>query len=282
MSKWQAVRGDMSNKKQRKGAIATEQGIQVQLFRRKIHGSKNLRQGLSIARAIARPNQFPLIVGQLSRSPLYDSLLSPMTFPMSLTAITPKARLGNISTEGELMWCASVLSLYAQKLSSFVVMRDDYYRAYVNAEFEQAEKIIHEIQNMFGFSLWLLRNRLQLLQVTKGLQAQKTFLEEFVSIEGVNQFIAWNMYFLSLRAEDNISYASFELETKDVLAISWLRDYALFHWLPSSFSLIENPGSNNRSIRDICCNVIELLHEEPCRQQSLPCFRAGTDRGCWR
>lgn len=232
----------MSNKMQKQKTAISPHGLSLQQFRRQLHSVKNLRAGLSLARMMVKPEQIPPIVHQLSRTPLYAQLLAPMTFPMSLRAFTPKRRLEKTSTEGELMWCASVLSLYASKLSMFVKHRDDYYRAYLHADFVEAERLIDLIQESFGFSLWLLGNRLQLLQATKGLQAQKSFLEEFVSTEGINQFIAWITYFLSLRAEDNVSYSSFELETEDVLGKSWLRDYVLHHWLPSSFTSIEDAG----------------------------------------
>lgn len=235
-----ASRKNMSNKKQ--NPPISSQGNSLQLFRRKLHSNKNLRKGLFVARTMAKPEQFPQIVRQLSRTSLYESILTPMTFPMSLSALTPKIRIGEISTEGELMWSASVLSIYAQKLRAFVEMRDAYCQAYINAEFDQAEKILNSVQENFGFSLWLLGNRLQLLQATKGLQAQKSYLELFVSTEGINQFIAWVTYFLSLRAEDNVSYSSFEQEVEDILEISWLRNYVLLHLLPYDFTSIETPG----------------------------------------
>lgn len=234
----------MSNRKhkQKHKSTNSSQGTPLQLFRRRLHSGKHIRQSLSIARAMVKPEQFPPIVRQLSLAPLYESILAPMTFPMSLTAITPKNRLGKISAEGELMWCASVLSLYASKLCEFVKKRDGYYRAYINADYEQAEKILNSIQESFGFSLWLLGNRIQLLQASNGLQAQKSSLEVLFSTEGINQFIAWVTYFLSVRAEDNISFSSFELDVDEVLELPWLCDYALLHFLPYNFTSIGNPG----------------------------------------
>lgn len=229
----------MANRKHK--TTNSAQGTPLQLFLRKLHSDKNLRKGMSIARATLKPEQSPLIVHHLSRMSLYESLLAPMAFPKPLTAITTKHRLGEISTEGELMWCASVLSLYAHKLSAFVIKRDACYRAYLNADYDQAERILNSIQESFGFSLWLLGNRLQLLQVAKGLQAQKSSLEELLSTEEIDQFIAWVTYFLSVRAEDNISYSSFELEVEEVLEIPWLRDYVLLHLLPYNFTSIGDP-----------------------------------------
>ncbi|WP_025040679.1 hypothetical protein [Nitrosospira briensis] len=230
----------MPTKKQ-KTNIASRK-VTPQLFIRKLHGAKNLRAGLSQARAMVNPEQFPSIAKQLSQTPLYETLLAPVAFPMSMAAITRKPTLSYTSTEGELMWCASVLTHYVEALGAFVKQRDKYYDAILGGDYDQAERVIDEIQETYGFSIWLIGNRLQLLQATKGLQPQKSFLEEFVSTEGINRFIAWIVYFLSLRAEDNISYTGFEQEASDVLDVKWVRDYVLLHWLPNRLIDIEDPG----------------------------------------
>ncbi|WP_157273804.1 hypothetical protein [Thiobacillus denitrificans] len=151
-------------------------------------------------------------------------------------------RLEELSTEGELLWCASILSLYVEELNQFIKQRDGYYKAYADGDYDRAEAIIDKIQESFGFSLWLLGNRLLLRQVTKGLQAQKTLLEDVLSTEGINQFVAWITYFISVRAEDNVSYSSFEAELAEVLEIRWLRDYVRLHLLPYEFASIEDSG----------------------------------------
>jgi hypothetical protein len=185
---------------------------------------------------------FPMIVKELSHNPLYGSLLVPMSFPMSLTGVRPAARLTEISIEGELLWTSSILSLHSSRLNSFIPLRDAYYAAYEDADYDSANSTLHTIQQTFGFSIWLLGQRIQLLQVTKGLEAQKTFLEEILSTDGLNQFIAWVTYFLSVRAEENVSFSSFESDLSEVLEIGWLRDYATLHFLPTHCALIENPA----------------------------------------
>lgn len=214
----------------------------LQLFRRTLHSNRNLRKGLARARTIVKPSHFPMIVRELSRIPLYESLLAPMSFPMSLTAVRPGARIEEISNEGELLWTSSILTLYTDRLKSFVKLRNAYYAAYEDADFDLAEKALDSIQQSLGFSIWLLGNRLLLLQVAKGLEAQKTLLEEILSTDGINQFIAWLAYFLSVRAEENVSYLSFESELTEVLGIGWLRDYATLHFLPIDCASIEDPG----------------------------------------
>jgi len=183
-----------------------------------------------------------MIVKELGRNPLYGPLLTPMSFPMALTAVRPTIRLSELPIESELIWTSSVLSLHADRLKSFVLHRNDYYTAYEDADYVSAERTLNIIQQMFGFSIWLLERRIQLLHVTKGLEAQKTFLEEFLSTDGINQFIAWLTYFLSVRAEENVSFSNFKSELSEILEIEWLRDYATLHLLQVDFASIEQPA----------------------------------------
>ncbi len=230
------------SKKEKANSFSGTSKNPLQLFRRTLHGHRNLRAGLARARTVVSPMHFPMIVKELSRNPLYGSLLVPMSFPMSLASVRPAARLSEISLEGELLWTSSILSLHTSRLNSFIPLRDAYCAAYEDADYDLADSTLDAIQQMFGFSIWLLEKRIQLLQVTKGLEAQKTFLEEILSTDGVNQFIAWVIYFLSVRAEENVSFSSFESELSEVLEIGWLRDYATLHFLPTHCASIENPA----------------------------------------
>lgn len=232
----------MANKSKRNISTKAQPLTPVQFFRRTIHSNRNMRKGLARARTIVKPTYFPMIVRELSRNAIYDSIIAPMAFPMSLASVLPGARLQEISIEGELLWTSSVLSLYANRLSNFVILRDKYYFAHENANYDLATSILDDIQKEFGFSIWLIENRLQLLQITKGLEAQKTWVEEILSTEGINQLIAWVTYFLSVRTEENVSYSSFVSELSEILEHGWLRDYAKLHFLPSECASIDDPN----------------------------------------
>lgn len=232
---------NMANKKSKPHSSSQMKGMgHLQLFRRLLHSSTNLRVGLARARAAVPPSNFPEIVRELGRIPIYKSLFAPMTFPMTLADLVPRVRLQEISVDGEFLWNGSVLSLHSEQIKNFVKLRDAYYKEYLAGRFDEANQLLDSIEKSFGFSLWLLGNRLQLLQITKGLEAQKTLLEEILSTKGINQFIAWIVYFLSLRAEENVSYLSLRQELSEVLEIEWLQGYVRHHLLPIEFASIEN------------------------------------------
>ncbi|MCO5337139.1 hypothetical protein [Delftia tsuruhatensis] len=212
----------------------------IQIFRRTIHASRNFRQGLARARTLVDPINFPSIIKELSKNPIYQPILTPMTFPQTLSSIRSSGRLEEISLDGEIIWTSSVLSLYTEEINRFIKLRDIYYKEYETADYANASTTLDEIQRLFGFSIWLIESRIELLQITKGLEAQKTYLEEIISTEGINQFIAWIAYFFSVRSEENVSYVSFHSELSNVLDIPWISDYAILRFLPIDIAKISD------------------------------------------
>ena len=214
----------------------------IQQFRRALHSKPTLRRGLAIARTQTKPEHFPAIVNQLGRHQVYRTAIVATGFPADLASYTSKRRLQRISAEGELMWAASVLALFGDELKEYVGLRDSFHRAYLNGSYEQAREFLDQIQSQFGYSLWLLGYRIQLLQLADGLTAQKDLLEEVVSTDGLSQIVAWFTYYLSLRAGNNVSFAKVEDEASEVLELEELGAHFLSHLLPYDLTRIDDPS----------------------------------------
>src|SRR5690606_5023618 len=120
-----------------------------------------------------KPEAFPEIVAHLGNQHIYRPLLAQTTFPKNLKEFVLRPRLQGLAIEGELMWSASVLSLFSTELKNYSALRDEFLSSYINGALDRAATCLDEIQEQHGFSIWLLGYRLQLLQLTKGLKAQK-------------------------------------------------------------------------------------------------------------
>lgn len=97
-------------------------------FTRILHSQKVLRAGLSRARQIVDPCHIPLIVKSLGAKPIYRNALATTTFPTSYDQYGNKTRLGGeIGEDKEIMWSASVISLYQEELKSFIRYKLDFF-----------------------------------------------------------------------------------------------------------------------------------------------------------
>jgi len=235
----------VSKKNRKQQAKLSIQELALRTFKRKVHSSKGLINGLADARKATDPSLFPAIIKSLGSQGIYKALLAQTTFPKRLKEYTSagKMRLTRISTDGEILWSASVLSLFLQELQLYVELRDRFYNEYFNGDIEEATVLLDRIQEKFGYSLWLIGHRLQLLQSTEGLQAQKDYLEEIISTKNLSQMITWLSYYLSLRAESSVTFSSFSSELAELLIGNELSDYVIRKLLPYNLTEIQDPGS---------------------------------------
>ncbi|MDR5832565.1 hypothetical protein P9250_32470 [Caballeronia sp. LP006] len=147
-----------------------------------------------------------------------------------------------LDADAEILWTASVLAQYKAELREFTSRREEFYASYLRGELTKAQSLLQEIEALFGISIWLLNQRLQILQLLKGLKAQKDLLEEVVTTPGFSQYAAWLVYYFSVRAEENVSYTSLEQQAGSIIDIPELGDYWLSHVLPYDLTQIENIG----------------------------------------
>ncbi|MEO3864549.1 hypothetical protein [Rheinheimera fenheensis] len=204
----------------------------VQIFMRSINSNRVLRNGLAGARTSVEVVKLPEIVQSLGKQSVYRSLFAQITFPKSLEKQTTKRRLSTISIEGELIWTASVLSIFKEQLKEFVKLREEFYKKYLLGDIELALSILDKIQDEYGYSLWLVSHRLQIIQSKDGLQAQKEYLENIISTKGIDGFFSFLSYYLSVRAENGVTYDSFHNQVLSSAPNQELVDHLICNLIP--------------------------------------------------
>tara|TARA_R110000751_G_scaffold254855_1_gene354385 strand:- start:2175 stop:5603 length:3429 start_codon:yes stop_codon:yes gene_type:complete len=220
-------------------------GSATSKFKRELHAARDFRYGLSSARKLLELHEIPVVVKEMGANPIYKSLFAVHTFPKRLSDYGFKRRIGKITPECEMMWTASVLSLFRTEIKLYVSLRDDFYNSWLSGEYDAAERALDIIEEKLGWSLWLIRSRLQVLQVFKGLQAQKDFLEIIVSEKKLIPLVKWFAYYFSLRAENSTSYESFVFEISPLITgqPQDLEDCFVRYLLPGDISDIEGPAN---------------------------------------
>jgi tetratricopeptide (TPR) repeat protein len=233
----------LSKKRQIKVRPPNNQALAAQHFVRRIHSQRHPRAGLSLARATTNPAFFPQIVAHLLQNPTYRSIIVPTAFPSAvgeLRKLQNPQKLTALSLEGELYWSASILANFSQPIRGYVALRDHFYDAFLHGRYAAAEQCIEGIEKEFGQSIWLFDQKIKLLQMSKGLKAQKDFLGEIINTNGLSILAAWLTYYASLRAENNVSYEDLHLQVSDVLTLPGVGDYVRAHVLPFDMAHVES------------------------------------------
>jgi hypothetical protein len=238
------IRGKMAKTKKRKGdGQQVNADFDLKIFRRAIHSSALARQGLSNARKLIPSMAYGRVVIALGRTQIYKKVFAPAPFPRTLSQFTMRMRLAELSLEEELLWSAAVLRLYVSELRAFVSAKRAFDLSLAVGTPEEASAELDRMELRFGFSLWLLGHRIQVLQLQSGLKAQKDFLESIFAVTGFSPQAAWLSYYFSLRSEENVSYSTIAGELSQ-LGHGELADYVYHHVLafnPTQISDLRTP-----------------------------------------
>jgi hypothetical protein len=226
-----------------KGGSGLSPSDALKTFRRAVHSKKDLRAGLSNARSTVPAAMFHEIVLAMSGNPVYRLLFAGEPFPANYSSLKIRARLQILEPAREIAWASAVLSLYVTELREFVKLRTRYENYFLVGEYKIGNDTLNSIEKRFGVSLWSTAARLQLLQLTEGLAAQKRFLETILRVDGINPFVALLGYYFSIRSEENLSLQALEDEAGELFDAPNLNDYTIYHIIPYYIHKITNPAN---------------------------------------
>ncbi|WP_141454871.1 hypothetical protein [Pseudoxanthomonas sp. z9] len=212
-------------------------GQAVAYFLRLMERYKDRRQALSRARRAVDSSIYRDVLPRLISNPTYRWAVVGDPFPSSPSRIQKKIQLEDTDIRREFVWSAEVIHLLRDQLRDFVQCRVSYEHAFLNAKYADAKEILDGIESKFGWSIWLIASRIQLLAISEGLQSQKKFLEDFLA-QNVNPVLGWVSYYCSLRSEENYSLTSIQEVIDGIWHNQSLRDYAIYRLNPYSITQI--------------------------------------------
>jgi len=108
----------------------------------------------------------------------------------------------------ELVWTTLVLNKYSKSLNEFNDLRIEFENNILLNRYKDANLLLNVIENKFGISLWLIKNKLNLLQNLQGLEAQKNYANKLLDMN-ISTELKILIHLLSISAETNISPGHF-------------------------------------------------------------------------
>jgi hypothetical protein len=145
--------------------------------------------------------------------------------------------------ERELLWTSLKVAFFTKEISHFIALEGDFRGALLSRNYQQGFEILTKIEQEFGISLWLIENRLVLLELASGIEAQKEYASKAGATE--NGLLNNLVQQFSGRIERGVSFdtwksttAQYEDDYEQQELPSWVRDYLRFKANPwASFSL---------------------------------------------
>jgi len=115
----------------------------------------------------------------------------------------------SVSLEDELRWITARIINDQDKINKFRCSANEIERFIFAMSFDEAKKILDDIDSELGVSLWTVQLRIAIENLSGGLEAQKKYTAEVRSIykRGLLNFIAYNT---SVRNEDKTTFLNFK------------------------------------------------------------------------
>jgi len=115
-----------------------------------------------------------------------------------------------LSLELELIWFVQIMRVHVGSIIAFLTRKSEI-EALIVSNPEQALNCLDSLENDLGYSLFALSLRIGLLQLTKGLEAQKEYIQSIKSPTH-HPMINFYAYWWGVRAEDALSYEKFDAD----------------------------------------------------------------------
>jgi hypothetical protein len=180
-----------------------------------LRGSKDPYGALSKIRREVDPALYPALAGWMPNLAQKQRHFSAGHFPATIGALTKERRiLHPVGYANEILWSATVLAEHARRLTTFGELRQTFEIDFLSGNYEEANSGLDRIQNLFGYSFWLIESRIALLQCWKGLEGQKAFANSVKDSEAP-KLVSYFAYLVSQRNEETTNPYRFKAQVTD-------------------------------------------------------------------
>lgn len=224
-----------AKKSKRKNKKRGVSGSKFTRIKNKIRGSRNPYIALQKTKGECPHQLLPELIKWCMSMQKSGATILGMDYPkspMDLKKNTQVIPFDNINKE--LRWASERLRLNKHKIEEYLELSESFERSLLVGDYSNTEDILEEIQNKYGYSYWLIENKIAFLQEYKGLEAQKSFSDEIIG-EYPNTFTSYITYYVSQRNEDSVTPFRFAGRFQDIIHSSKfsvdVKSYLLFRIL---------------------------------------------------
>jgi hypothetical protein len=175
-------------------------------FRKKLQTKPNKRGILSDARIDFHPRFY----AHLARWTLLNvpsAFVEP--FPRKLQQGYQPRPLRPVNVYREFLWAASYLINFGESIDRFLRLLDTYPVTFLHNDYSACQDTLDRVEKEFGSSLWLIKNRLPLLQTKDGLEAHKQYSSNIVNESPIIGSFEYITHYVSVRNEPSVTPRNF-------------------------------------------------------------------------
>ncbi len=176
--------------------------------------------------------------------------------------------LDKISHQDAIKMAFIICTYFAKEIDSFLKLKEQYENYIFRCQYLEATKILDDIENKCGISLWICGQKMVLEEEQLGLEGNKKLLEKYIGKAHRNLIVSTLLNFLSYRAEKGSSLNNYN-EKVDKYLKNFENDKMVYNYfeyklkiqdidVPENISIILQVDSQT-SVIDLYCSLIEIL-----------------------
>lgn len=175
---------------------------------------EGLYLGFARMRLEGAPDTLRKTSAEFARHPGYRRFTLKAPFPKRPQELAPTSFRYVGSFDRELAWISGLLAEHASNLTRFAALRDQFERAYLQGDYGSAGDVLDRVETAFGFSIWLIQRRMDVLAQTSTSAARSRYLADVLG-EGSSGVIQFLMAWFSYRTAAAVSRSEYERFLKE-------------------------------------------------------------------
>lgn len=126
-------------------------------------------------------------------------------FPRRIADLRRQGVLSAISADKEIVWAARRLLQNADRINAFRVHAEQFERELTSKNYQNCRSQLDELEKRLGTSIWLIENKISILQLVEGIESQKAYAVSIREARGGNDLVSYLAFCISYRNENAVT-----------------------------------------------------------------------------
>lgn len=201
--------------KKRKKRISPENKVRLEIINL-LKAAKPISH-LSVIRSVISPDNYKIFYEELEKYPNSLSKIVNGEVPRRMEDFGTSTLLP-IPIENEISWARTVLLKNVKYLKHYIQLSEQFSGYLLQGKYPEAAMQLNAIEESFGQSLWLVKNKTAFLQLTEGLESQKKYTQNIKRQLKFRSLVAFICHWVSIRNENSITINRFSSQIKSIVS----------------------------------------------------------------
>ena len=178
------------------------------------HKHGNFSQNISVLRNSIDVNSFKFLIKTIEQLPVKFNLLGEKKIKLKDLF---KDILHYKNFDSEFFWAKNIISNNVDKINIYLNYKNEYSSLILYGKYDEAEGVLTKIENEFGESLWLIKNKISFYQLSEGLERQKKYTNAVKKQLQNGSLTKFLIHYISVRNENNVTVPRFRNQLEPIL-----------------------------------------------------------------